>query len=84
MNMNLPIITGRLVLRRFAMDDVQALLELVRDPSVVRVMRGIEPTEASVRNYLATQTSYHPFEQDNGSMFSSMGSWTGNGKPRIP
>ena len=64
MNMNLPIITGRLVLRRFAMDDVQALLELVRDPSVVRVMRGIEPTEASVRNYLATQTSYHPFEQD--------------------
>ncbi len=27
-------------------------------------MRGIEPTEASVRNYLATQTSYQPFEQD--------------------
>jgi RimJ/RimL family protein N-acetyltransferase len=61
---NLPLITERLVLRRFAMDDVQALLELVRQPSVVRVMRGIEPAEASVRNYLAIQTSYQPFEQD--------------------
>jgi ribosomal-protein-alanine N-acetyltransferase len=64
MNANLPIITERLILRRFAMDDVQALLALVRDPSVLRVMRGIEPTEASVRNYLATQISYHSFEQD--------------------
>lgn len=64
MNVNLPIITERLILRRFAMDDVQALLELVRDPSVVRVMRGIEPTKASIRNYLATQTSYRHFEQD--------------------
>jgi RimJ/RimL family protein N-acetyltransferase len=46
------------------MDDAQALLALVRQPSVARVMRGIEATEASVRNYLATQTSYQPFEQD--------------------
>jgi RimJ/RimL family protein N-acetyltransferase len=46
------------------MDDVQALLELVRQPSVARVMRGIEPTEVSVKNYLAIQTSYQPFEQD--------------------
>jgi RimJ/RimL family protein N-acetyltransferase len=61
---NLPLITERLVLRRFAIDDVQGLLELVRQPSVARVMRGIEPTEASVTNYLAIQTSYQPFEQD--------------------
>jgi RimJ/RimL family protein N-acetyltransferase len=64
LNVNLPFITERLVLRRFAIDDVQALLELVRQPSVARVMRGIEPTEASVRDYLAIQTSYQPFEQD--------------------
>jgi RimJ/RimL family protein N-acetyltransferase len=46
------------------MDDVPALLELVREPSVARVMLGIEPTEASARDYLAKQTSYQPFEQD--------------------
>ncbi len=62
--MDEPILTERLVLRRFTLDDVQALLELVRQPSVLRVLRGIEPTEASIRNYLATQTSYQPFEQD--------------------
>ena len=62
--MDLPILTERLVLRRFTMEDVPALLELVREPSVARVMLGIEPTEASVRDYLAKQTSYQPFEQD--------------------
>ena len=62
--MSLPIMTERLVLRRFTMDDVPALLGLVREPSVARVMLGIEPTEASVRDYLARQTSYQPFEQD--------------------
>jgi RimJ/RimL family protein N-acetyltransferase len=31
---------------------------------MARVMSGIEPSEASARNYLAKQTFYQPFEQD--------------------
>jgi RimJ/RimL family protein N-acetyltransferase len=64
LDVDLPLITERLVLRRFAPDDVQSLLALARQPSVARVLRGIEPTEASVRDYLVAQTSYEPFEQD--------------------
>ncbi len=62
--MTLPIITERLILRRFSDDDIQDLLEFVSHPSVARVTPEIGTTEDQVRAYIDLQISYQPFERD--------------------
>lgn len=62
--MTLRIVTKRLILRRFTEEDIPALLELVAHPSVARVVRGIEATEAGARTYLDRQAAMQPFEED--------------------
>ncbi|MCJ7657521.1 MAG: GNAT family N-acetyltransferase [Anaerolineales bacterium] len=47
--MTLPIRTERLVLRRSTLDDVPDILAFMSHPSVARIVREIEPTEAGVR-----------------------------------
>jgi ribosomal-protein-alanine N-acetyltransferase len=61
----LPIITKRLVLRRYTHDDVKDVLEFASQPSVVRVTsRNIEATEEGIKRYIDLQNSYQPFEKD--------------------
>ena len=62
--MTLPIRTERLVLRRFTFDDVQEVLAFLSHPSVARIVREIEATEAGVRKYIELQNSHEPFEQN--------------------
>lgn len=62
--MTLPIITERLILRRYNYDDVQYILEFVSHPSVSRVTTGIEATEAGITRYIELQNSYESFERD--------------------
>jgi ribosomal-protein-alanine N-acetyltransferase len=62
--MSLRIETERLVLRRFAHQDVQDVIEFMSDPAVGRIVTGMKPREASVREYIDKQNSYEPFEQD--------------------
>lgn len=63
--MTLPILTERLVLRRFTLDDVSDILAFMSHPSVARIVREIEATEPGVRNYRELQNSHDPFEQDS-------------------
>ena len=62
--MGLPIETKRLILRRFTHRDVMDVVELMSHPSVARVVTGMEPREASVREYIDQQNAYEPFERD--------------------
>jgi len=62
--MSLPIISERLYLRRFRMEDVVDVLHFLSHPTVRRATPEIEPTEAGVRRYIETQISYEPFEVD--------------------
>ena len=62
--MTLPILTDRLVLRRFTSDDVPDILTFISRPSVARIVREIEATESGVRKYIEMQNSIEPFEQD--------------------
>ena len=61
---SLPIITQRLVLRRFTHDDASDLLELVSQPSFARAVPEMEPTESGIHRYIERQLSYQPFERD--------------------
>ena len=61
---SLPIITQRLVLRRFTHDDASDLLELVSHPSFARAVPEMEPTESGIHRYIEQQLSYQPFERD--------------------
>jgi RimJ/RimL family protein N-acetyltransferase len=59
----LPIVTERLVLRRFTHDDVQDIVDFVSHPSVARITTEIEGTnETAAAKYVDVQNSYQPFE----------------------
>ena len=61
--MTLPIVTERLILRRFTHDDIPDVIAFVSHPSVSRATPEIEGTEAGVGKYIDLQNSYEPFEQ---------------------
>lgn len=60
--MTLPIETDRLLLRRFTLDDVADIIELVSHPSVARVGNRIKASAAEVGKYIQNQNSLQPFE----------------------
>ena len=62
--MSLPIITERLILRRFTYDDVQDILDFVSHPSVSRIVTEIEATETGVKKYIDLKNTYELFEKD--------------------
>ncbi len=63
--MTFPIVTERLVLRRFTHDDIADVLGFVSQPSVAKVTsERIPATEEGVRRYIDLQNSYQPFEKD--------------------
>jgi ribosomal-protein-alanine N-acetyltransferase len=63
--MTLPIVTERLVLRRYTHDDIADVLGFVSQPSVARVTsERIPANEEGARAYIDLQNSYQPFEQD--------------------
>jgi ribosomal-protein-alanine N-acetyltransferase len=63
--MTLPIVTERLVLRRYTCDDIPDVLGFVSQPSVARITsERIPATEEGVRKYIDLQNSYQPFEED--------------------
>lgn len=59
--MTLPIITERLVLRRFARADLSDVLAFASQTLVARVTSGtIDPTEEGIRRYIDLQNSNEP------------------------
>lgn len=63
--MTLPIITERLVIRRFTPDDIQDVLGFVSQPSVAKATsQRILATKEGVREYIDLQNSYQPFEEN--------------------
>jgi ribosomal-protein-alanine N-acetyltransferase len=63
--MTLPIVTERLVIRRYTHDDIPDVLGFASHPSVARIISGtIHVTEEEIRKYIDLQTSYQPFEND--------------------
>ena len=63
--MALPIVTERLVLRRYTHDDIPDVLKFASQPSVARVTsERIQATEEGVRKYIDLQNAYQPFEKD--------------------
>lgn len=63
--MTLPIVTERLVLRRYTYDDIPDVLRFASQPSVARVTsERIQATEEGIRKYIDLQNSYQPFEKD--------------------
>ncbi|NIV36970.1 MAG: GNAT family N-acetyltransferase [Anaerolineae bacterium] len=63
--MTLPIVTHRLLLRRFAREDQADLLNLAAQPEVAEILSGRLPaTEEGIREYIDLQNSYEPFEMD--------------------
>ena len=63
--MTLPIVTERLILRRYTHDDIPDVLAFVSQPSVAKVTAERVPaTEEGVREYIDLQISYQPFEED--------------------
>jgi RimJ/RimL family protein N-acetyltransferase len=62
--MTLPLVTERLLLRRFTEGDIPDLLEFLADPSVTGAVPEIEPTEAGAHQYVARQAALLLFEED--------------------
>ena len=63
--MTLPIVTERLVIRKYTLDDVPDVLEFASHPSVARIIfKDVQVTEEAVRKYIDLQISYQPFERD--------------------
>lgn len=62
--MTLPIITNRLILRRFAYNDIQDIIEFVSHPSVARITTNIVASESKVREYIDKKNSFQPFEKN--------------------
>lgn len=60
--MTLPIETDRLLLRRFTLDDIDDLVELVSHPSVAVVGNKIKASAAEVKKHIEMQNSLQPFE----------------------
>lgn len=61
--MTLPIVTQRLILRRYTDDDVQDLLECVSHPSVAGATPEIESSVVGVGNYIRMQSTLTPFPE---------------------
>jgi len=59
--MTLPIETERLLLRRYAIGDIDDLVELASHPSVSRVGNRIQPSAIEVRKYIDSQNALEPF-----------------------
>lgn len=63
--MTLPIVTERLVLRRYTYGDIPDVLGFASQPSVAGVTsKSIPATEEGTRKYIDLQNSYQPFEKD--------------------
>jgi ribosomal-protein-alanine N-acetyltransferase len=63
--MTLPIVTERLVIRRYTHDDIPDVRRFASQPSVAKVTSTrIQATEEGVRKYIDLQNSYQPFEMD--------------------
>lgn len=63
--MTLPIVTERLVIRRFMYNDIPDVLGFVSQPSVAKITSGrIQATAEGVRKYIDLQNSYQPFASD--------------------
>jgi RimJ/RimL family protein N-acetyltransferase len=63
--MTLPIVTERLVIRRYTHDDIPDVLGLASHPSFARLIsENIQATEEEIRKYIDLQNSYQPFEKD--------------------
>ncbi len=63
--MTLPIVTERLVLRRFTHDDIPDVLLFASQPSLAGVTSNrIQATEEGIRKHIDLQNSYQPFEKD--------------------
>jgi len=61
---SLLITAKRLVLRRFCNEDIQDLIELVSDASVAAEVGEPQPSEESVRAYIAKQKGIEPFGEN--------------------
>jgi RimJ/RimL family protein N-acetyltransferase len=63
--MTLPIVTERLVIRRYTHADIPDVLGFASHPSVARIISGnIQVTEEEVKRYIDLQNSYQSFEKD--------------------
>jgi ribosomal-protein-alanine N-acetyltransferase len=63
--MTIPIVTERLVIRRFTYDDISDVLRFASQPSVAKVTaQRIQASEEGVKKYIDLQNSYQPFEED--------------------
>lgn len=63
--MSLPIVTERLILRRYGHDDIPDVLGLASHPSFAwLISENIPATEEDIRKYIDLQISYQPFEKD--------------------
>ncbi len=63
--MTLPIVTERLVIRRYTHADIPDVLGFASDPSVAKILSGrTQITEEGIRKYIDLQNSYQPFEED--------------------
>jgi RimJ/RimL family protein N-acetyltransferase len=60
--MSLPFVTERLTLRRFTLNDVDDIVELVSHPSVAQVGNKIKAAAAEVKKYIDLQNSLQLFE----------------------
>jgi ribosomal-protein-alanine N-acetyltransferase len=58
----LPIISKRLILRRFTNHDIPDLLEFAAHPSVSNEVQQMGTTETQIQDYIALQNSFQPFE----------------------
>ncbi len=57
--MTLPIVTERLVLRRYTYDDIPDVLRFASQSSVARVTsENIQATEEGIRKYIDLQNSW--------------------------
>lgn len=60
--MTLPILTERLILRRYTHEDVPDVFAFVSDPAVDRATPEIEKSMDGVQKYIEQQNRYAPFQ----------------------
>lgn len=61
--MQIPLETGRLILRRYRDEDVNDIVEFGSNPSVAKHLKGFpEPTVEGVKKYIKVQQTYQPGE----------------------
>jgi RimJ/RimL family protein N-acetyltransferase len=62
--MTLPILSRRLLLRRFTYADIPDLLVFVSHPSVANEVKEMGTTETEIRQYIDKQNTLQSFEKD--------------------